>query len=96
MELAVDHPYSAVVPLEPEQLPNDWQQSYGYTPVLMETFVEKDRFSGTCYKAANWTCVGITKGRGKLDRTNPFALPIKNIYLYPLTKQFRQALHGTS
>lgn len=86
---------SHILSLCAKQLPGDWQQSYGYTPVLMETFVEKDRFVGTCYKAANWTCVGITKGRGKLDRTKQFALPIKDIYLYPLTKQFRQALHGS-
>ncbi|WP_207671277.1 Druantia anti-phage system protein DruA [Paenibacillus cymbidii] len=59
----------------------------------METFVEKDRFTGTCYKAANWVRVGVTKGRGKLDQFNQYALPVKDIYLYPLHKQFRQRLN---
>jgi len=77
-----------------QQLPRDWQQTYGYTPVLMETFVEKDRFAGTCYKAANWRYVGVTKGRGKLDRLNEYALPIKDIYLYPMDKRFRNTLQG--
>lgn len=82
---------SHILSLCAKRLPHDWLKSYGYTPVLMETFVEKDRFAGTCYKAANWNYVGITKGRGKLDRTHQSALPIKDIYLYPLTKQFRKA-----
>ena len=60
------------------QLARDWQEIYGYTPALMETFVETDRFAGTCYKAANWIYVGQTKGRGKLDQFNLYALPIKH------------------
>ena len=54
-----------------KRLGQDWQDSYGYRPVLLETFVDKTRFRGTCYRAANWTCVGSTQGRGKLDRYNP-------------------------
>ncbi|MFA5384638.1 MAG: Druantia anti-phage system protein DruA [Eubacteriales bacterium] len=65
---------------------------YGYKPVLMETFVGKDRFAGTCYKAANWTFVGSTQGRGKLDRFKKYKLPVKDIYLYPLDKDFRMFL----
>jgi hypothetical protein len=83
---------SRILSMCAKQLPRDWQQTYGYTPVLMETFVEKDRFAGTCYKAANWTWVGVTKGRGKLDQFNKSALPVKDIYLYPLHKQFRHLL----
>ena len=45
------------------RLPGDWEAAYSYRPVLLETFVQKDRFAGTCYKAANWTCLGDTKGR---------------------------------
>ena len=75
-----------------KQLPQDWQKRYGYSPVLLETFVEKQRFHGTCYRAANWIHVGQTKGRGKLDRKNLHALPIKDIFLYPLHKNFRQIL----
>lgn len=75
-----------------KQLPHDWTQRYGYAPVLLETFVEQKRFSGTCYRAANWVHVGQTRGRGKLDRYYQCLLPIKDIYLYPLHKRFRQIL----
>lgn len=75
-----------------KQLPHDWQKRYGYTPVLLETFVEQERFHGTCYRAANWIHLGQTKGRGKLDRENLHPLPIKDIFLYPLHKDFRQIL----
>lgn len=74
------------------QLPSDWAQVYGYRPVLLETFVQTDRFRGTCYKAANWIHVGQTQGRGKLDRYNEYALPVKDIWLYPLHRHFRQLL----
>ncbi|MDI6782420.1 MAG: DUF4338 domain-containing protein, partial [bacterium] len=74
------------------QLPTDWEQRYGYKPVLLETFVEKKRFRGTCYKAANWIYVGETKGRGKKDRYNLYAVPVKDIFLYPMVKDFRQNL----
>ena len=75
-----------------KQLPNDWQKQYQITPVLMETFVETDRFAGTCYKAANWIHVGNTKGRGKLGPSGKQSVPIKNLLLYPLQKDFRKIL----
>ncbi|HSW47406.1 MAG TPA: Druantia anti-phage system protein DruA, partial [Phycisphaerae bacterium] len=65
---------------------------YGYQPVLLETFVECDRFRGTCYRAANRIHVGQTQGRGKLDRHHRRLSPIKHIYLYPLHKRFRERL----
>ena len=74
------------------RLPHDWHQRYGYSPVLLETFVQKDRFQGTCYRAANWTHVGLTQGRGKMDRKFRRPLPVKHIFLYPLQKNFRQQL----
>ena len=58
--------------------------------------MEKDRFIGTCYKAANWVFVGCTKGRGKLDIFNECKLPIKDIYLYPLINDFRSILSQKS
>ena len=58
--------------------------------VLVETFVEKKRFHGTCYRAANWIGVGETVGRGRNDRTSTNWLPIKQVYLYPLESNFRQ------
>jgi hypothetical protein len=85
---------SKILSLCAKQLPQDWQALYGYTPVLLETFVEKVRFTGTCYQAANWIWVGVTKGRGKLDRYNLCSLPVKDIYLFPLHKNFRQLLQS--
>jgi hypothetical protein len=73
-----------------KRLPNDWQMTYGYQPVLIETFVETNRFRGTCYRAANWKYVGRTKGRGKIS--NSPVLPIKDILVYPLNPQFRDIL----
>ncbi len=78
-----------------KQLPHDWQSSYNYTPVLLETFVQKDRFKGTCYRAANWIFLGQTQGRGKLDRYNKCPLPIKDIFVYPLNKSFKTILCAT-
>ncbi len=77
------------------QLPEHWQERYGYRPVLLETFVERDRFQGTCYRAANWNHVGQTQGRGKLDRKCEFPVPIKDIYLLPLRRDFRSKLQIT-
>ncbi len=76
------------------QLPQDWQERYSYKPVLLETFVEQKRFRGTCYRAANWTHVGQTQGRGKLDRQYRYSVPVKDIFLYPLDKHFRKTLHN--
>ncbi len=75
-----------------KQLPLDWQSRYNYTPVLLETFVQKDRFKGTCYRAANWTFLGQTQGRGKLDRYMKYSLPVKDIFVYPLDKSFKNIL----
>jgi hypothetical protein len=74
------------------RLPADWQARYGYAPVLAETYVETGRFTGASYRAANWTRIGQTKGRGKLDRHHNHALPVKDIYLYPLHRHWRQIL----
>jgi hypothetical protein len=74
------------------RLPRDWERRYGYSPVLLETFVEHERFRGTCYRAANWIHVGQTQGRGKLDRHKRFAVPVKDIFLLPLCRDFRQRL----
>ena len=77
-----------------KRLPPDWQARYGYQPVLLETFVERDRFRGTCYRAANWIHVGQTQGRGKRDRWQLCLLPVKEIFLYPLHRRFRQRLRS--
>ena len=73
-------------------LPDHWQEQYGYRPVLLETFVEKPRFEGTCYKAANWRYLGQTKGRGKLGPAGKQSVPIKDLWVYPLETAFRMRL----
>ena len=83
---------SAVV----RRLPGDWERRYGFRPVLLETFVQLDRFSGTCYRAANWVQVGTTRGysvHGSEFRTRA---PARAILLYPLRKDFRRALRGAA
>jgi len=83
---------SRVLALAARRLGEDWQLRYAYRPVLLETFVEKPRFAGTCYKAANWLCLGDTQGRGKLDRLHRNAEPVKSVWIYPLVGDFRQQL----
>ena len=84
---------SSVLGLAVKTLPDDWESCYAYRPVLMETLVAQDRFKGTCYKAANWVHVGATTGRGRMDRENKRkGMAIKEIYVYPLSKRFRQQL----
>ena len=73
-------------------VPDDFEHRYGLRPWLVESFVDVSRFSGTCYRAANWVRVGCTKGRGRQDRDRKMAVTIKDIYLYPLDKDFRVKL----
>ena len=81
-----------------QDLSQHWQAKYGHPIYLLETFVERDRFAGTCYRAANWVRVGQTKGRSRQDRTDGtwHQVPIKDIYLCPLHPRFRELLPGTS
>ena len=83
---------SKILGMVSRRIADDWQKQHNYRPVLLETFVEKQRFQGTCYKAANWKNVGTTKGRGKKDRFNDANLPKKDIFMYPLQKDFRSFL----
>ncbi len=76
------------------RLRQDWLARYAHDIVLVETFVEKNRFHGTCYRAANWICVGETVGRGRNDRFSTTMLPIKQVYLYPLGQNFRERCHA--
>ena len=74
-------------------LPGDWEARYGVRPVLLETLVDGVRFSGTCYRAANWIDIGETSGRGRMDRANELAgMAPKKVFLMPLAKDFRQRL----
>ena len=83
---------SHVLGMALRQLPEDIERRYGYRPWLVETFVETDRFSGTCFRAANWKEIGQTRGRGRQDRENRCAETRKAIYLYPLEADFRARL----
>jgi len=74
------------------RLRSDWQQIYQQDLALAETFIQKDRFTGRCYAAANWTCIGESRGRGRNDRFHQEALPIKTIWVYALRPEFRQVL----
>jgi hypothetical protein len=75
-------------------LPADWQRIYHHPVYYLETFVDKERFKGTCYKAANWIYLGDTTGRGKNDQTNKSNRSIKAVFGYPLTSDFRKHLCG--
>ena len=74
------------------RLCQDWQTKYGHPIYLVETFVDCERFRGTCYRAANWIHVGQTQGRSRQDRTRTIHVPIKDVYLQPLTTHFRKEL----
>jgi hypothetical protein len=74
------------------RLSRDWQAKYGHGVVLAETFVERERFQGTAYRAANWQRVGATTGRTRQDRSRSIQSPVKDIYLYPLQPRFEKAL----
>ena len=74
------------------RIARDWQSKYGHPVVLLETFVEQQRFRGTVYRAANWQPVGVTTGRSRQDRHTCLQVPRKAIYLYPLRRRFREAL----
>jgi hypothetical protein len=86
---------SKILSLSAKRLPTDWEHRYNYRPVLLETFVERKRFTGTSYKAANWRYVGATKGRGKLGPSNKQSVPIKDIWLYSLKSNFKKVLVGS-
>lgn len=75
---------SKILSLAAHRLPNDWLRAYQVKPVLLESLVDPQRFSGTCYRAANWIHVGTTQGRGRMDRNQDIARHPKEIFLYPL------------
>lgn len=74
------------------RLASDWQAHYGHPVVLLETFVERERFRGSCYRAANWIYVGQTQGRTRQDRERRIQAPVKDIWVYPLQANFGKQL----
>ena len=83
---------STVLSLCMKKMVSDFEQRYGYQPLLVESFVDQAHYSGACYRAANWIAIGETKGRGRQDRFTKAALSIKTIFVYPIHKHFRQQL----
>lgn len=90
--ISVKYLASRILALNAKRISDDWIHVYNYPLYLLETFVEKARFKGTCYKAANWICAGQTKGTAKRGSNHMFHGNIKDVYLYPLRKNFRKEL----
>jgi hypothetical protein len=91
----VDHLASHILGQVAQRISQDWQQRYRHPLCVLETFVQGDRFRGTCYRAANWVCVGQTTGRtrqNKRHRDNAVHAPVKDVYLYCLSRDGRQQL----
>lgn len=88
----VSHLASHILGRIARRISHDWQVKYGHRLVLLETYVEQRRFAGTCYRAANWVCVGKTQGRSRNDRRKRLRVPVKSVWLYALTPHFRSQL----
>ncbi len=85
---------SKVLSLLAKRIASDWEEIWGYRPVLMETFVDTEEYDGACYKAANWLFLGTTVGRGRMDRKKEYPSSPKYIFIYPLISNFRSYLVG--
>ena len=88
----VPHLASHILGRVARRINTDWMEKYDHPVYLLETFVEQDRFRGISYQAANWIWIDQTKGRSRNDRYATLRVPVKDIYLYPLTKRFRESL----
>lgn len=88
----VPHLASHLLAMIGRRLSADWQEKYGHPILLLETFVEQQRFAGTCYKAANWIRVGQTTGRSRNHSSGAPTVPVKSVWLYPLHRAFRKRL----
>jgi len=91
----VPHLASCLLSRIARRLSQDWEDLYGHPIYFLETFVDPERFRGTCYRAANWVLLGRTTGRGKDDQTGRPNRSIKQVLGYPLTRRFRQLLGQT-
>ncbi len=88
----VPHLASHILGRVARRIRRDWEAKYAHSLVLLETTVEQQRFAGTCYRAANWHCVGETRGRSRNDPRKRLRVPVKSVWLYPLTPHFRSQL----
>lgn len=92
--IKVPHLGSWILGQAARRIARDWQGKYGHRIVLLETFVERERFRGTVYRAANWQPVGATAGRTRQDRHTCIQVAVKDIYVQPLCRRFREVLRG--
>ena len=90
----IPHLASHVLGWVARRIARDWQAKYGHPVVALETFVQRDRFAGTCYRAANWIALGSTTGRTRQDRDHQLQQPVKDVYLLPLCRDWRARLHA--
>jgi len=90
--IQVPHLASHVLGLIARRIRSDWQAKYGHPVHALETFVDRSRFRGTCYRAANWRRLGATRGRTRNDRERRIQASVKDVYLYPLIPEFRREL----
>src|SRR5579872_4826470 len=88
----VEHLASHILGRMAARISDDWQRMYGHPIHFLETFVDPERFRGTCYRAANWVLLGKTTGRGKQSNSYVPNRSIKEVLGYPLTKRFRELL----
>jgi len=88
----VPHLASHVLGLIARRIRGDWQAKYGHPVHALETFVDRERFRGTCYRAANWLRLGATQGRTRNDPDHCIQASVKDVYLYPLIADFRREL----
>jgi hypothetical protein len=92
----VEHLASHILGRMAVRISDDWQQMYGHPLYFLETFIDPERFRGTCYRAANWVLMGRTTGRGKQSNSYVPNRSIKEVLGYPLTKRFRELLGGVA
>jgi hypothetical protein len=90
--VVVPHLASHVLGLIARRIRADWQAKYGHPVYALETFVDRERFQGTCYRAANWLRLGATRGRTRNDSEHSIRTAVKDVYLLPLVANFRQRL----
>jgi hypothetical protein len=88
----VPHLASHLLSCTARRISGDWERMYLHPVHLLETFVDPQRFQGTCYRAANWILLGYTTGRGKNDLTHKPNRPLKQVLAYPLHRRFRELL----
>jgi hypothetical protein len=89
----VPHLASHILGQISRRIRRDWQQKYGQPIWLLETFVDGQRFAGTCYRAANWIGLGQTQGRGRQGPSGRLSTSIKDVYVWPLHRNFRRYLN---